>query len=384
AEEFDAMRDAAERALAARPGYPAALFNLALAQVHDGDAAAALATLQPLAAQQIDLGIAAAPEFAPLQEHPAWPRFAASMAAAREPVGAADEAWTHPVGDFVPEGIAVAPGGREAWIGSIRFGTIQRLGGSDGVVARPGPHWSVYGMRLRGDRLWFVSAAVGQFAALDAADAGRTGLFSVDANGGVSTAETVLPTRGGPQVLGDLEFGPDGDVFLADQAGGIVYRYEPDEGRLSALTEPGRFVSPQGVALAADGQRLYVADYARGLFRLDTGTGVATQVPADAATSLYGIDGLYRYGNSLIAIQNGIQPNRVVLLELSADGTSVAGSRILAMNLPAFDEPNLGQVLGDDFYFIANSHWNRFDADGNLPAGLAGPVVLRLRLPVDR
>ena len=54
------------------------------------------------------------------------------------------------------------------------------------------------------------------------------------------------------------------------------------------------------------------------------------------------------------------------------------GSRIVAMNLPGFDEPNLGQVVGDDFYFIANSHWNRFDADGNLPPDLDGPVVLRI------
>ena len=39
------------------------------------------------------------------------------------------------------------------------------------------------------------------------------------------------------------------------------------------------------------------------------------------------------------------------------------------MNLEHFDEPNLGTVVGDEFYFIANSHWNRFDRDGNLPEG---------------
>ena len=103
-------------------------------------------------------------------------------------------------------------------------------------------------------------------------------------------------------------------------------------------------------------------------------------VPGPDDTSLYGIDGLYRYGNSLIAIQNGIRPNRVVQLYLSDDGRSVERSRILAMNLEHFDEPNLGQVVGDEFFFIANSHWNRFDRDGNLPDDLEGPVVLKVKL----
>ena len=50
------------------------------------------------------------------------------------------------------------------------------------------------------------------------------------------------------------------------------------------------------------------------------------------------------------------------------------------MNLPEFDEPNLCQVVGDDFYFIANSHWNRFDRDNNLPQGLSGPIILKVTL----
>ena len=38
---------------------------------------------------------------------------------------------------------------------------------------------------------------------------------------------------------------------------------------------------------------------------------------ADASVSLFGIDGSYRHGNELIAIQNGIAPHRVVALALS-------------------------------------------------------------------
>ena len=48
--------------------------------------------------------------------------------------------------------------------------------------------------------------------------------------------------------------------------------------------------------------------------------------------------------------------------------------------LAEFDEPTLGVVRGDDFYFVANSHWNRFDAENRLPDGLSGPIILKVRL----
>ena len=58
----------------------------------------------------------------------------------------------------------------------------------------------------------------------------------------------------------------------------------------------------------------------------------------------------------------------------------MAALRILARNLPQFDEPSLGALAGDEFYFVANSHWNRFGPDGSLPDGLTGPIVLELNL----
>ena len=97
-------------------------------------------------------------------------------------------------------------------------------------------------------------------------------------------------------------------------------------------------------------------------------------------TSAYGIDGLYRYGDELIAIQNGIRPHRVVAFTLSDDGGAVTASRVLAANLADFDEPTLGVVSGGDFYFVANSHWNRFDRENRLPDDLSGPVILKLDL----
>ena len=146
------------------------------------------------------------------------------------------------------------------------------------------------------------------------------------------------------------------------------------------MLRQGTFHSPQGLELDASAEHLYVADYNGGLFRVSLADGEVRKLKTPDAVSDYGIDGLYRYNNELIAIQNGIRPHRVVAMQLSDDGLAVVASRTLAANLDTFDEPTLGTIHGDDLLFVANSHWNRFDRDNNLPENLDGPVILRVAL----
>ena len=382
AEDFATMRAAAARALDARPGYPGALFNLSFAELLDGDTSASFATLQKLLAKNIDFGVVGMDAYEPVRELPGWGDYAAAVATLYEPRGDAATAYEYPDGDFVPEGIAVSKDG-VLYLGSIRHGQIIRIDGATSEVVHPGtgPHWSVFGMRFADDgRLWFVSSAIAEFAGLDSADQGRTGLFALDTKTGEIVVDAILPVTGERQILGDLIFVDPDTILLADQTDGVVYRYSIAEGTFSTVVEKGVLASPQGLALDESGQSLYVADYIGGLFRVDLASGNATRVTPLETASDYGIDGLYRYGNQLIAIQNGFQPNRVVAFTLADDGNSVTAADILAMNLPEFDEPNLGVIDGDTFLFIANSHWNRFDAERNLPEGLTGPVMLRINL----
>ena len=80
-------------------------------------------------------------------------------------------------------------------------------------------------------------------------------------------------------------------------------------------------------------------------------------------------------------MQNGVLPHRVTRFVLDAAVTRIERATPLLMNHPAFDEPTLGQVDGDRFHVVANSHWNRFTREHALPEGLSAPVVLTLTLP---
>jgi sugar lactone lactonase YvrE len=381
-EDFNAMRAAAQKALSARPGYPGARFNLALAELLDGDAEKSLQSLSNMVAAGIDYGIEDMEEFAPLQQLAAWPAYKAAVAMLHEPTGNATVAYSYDVADFVPEGIAINDDG-ELFLGSIHRGELIKIGDGSAVVsdATSNDHWSVFGMRFDADGgLWFASASIPEFRGNDDASNGRTGLFRIDLETRQITDRALLPPSDTPMVLGDLVLDDANTIYATESLTGILYRYSIAEERFTELVSAGALRSMQGLVLDESGNYLYVADYVGGLFRIRLDDGDITRVIARETVTLFGIDGLYRYGDELIVIQNGISPNKVAALKLSDDGLEVTEQRILAMNLPEFDEPTLGVVVGDEFYFVANSHWNRFDREGKLPDDLTPPIILKLPL----
>jgi len=378
--DFSAMRSAADAALQARPGYPGALFNRALAEVLDDDAAASLQTLRKLLSMHVDFGVAAIDDFAPLMKLPGWHDYAAAARRLHDPVGVAEVVVLHEESDFIPEGIARDAEGR-LYLGSIRKGKIVRIDEDAETLSTPvNGHWSVFGMRFdEQGGLWFASADIAQFEGHEETG-NATGLFCLDRDTRQVSLKALLPASEHPQLLGDLVIGGDGELYATDSLSGAVYAYRRTTNSFEAVAGQGAFGSPQGLVMDASGRYLYIADYIGGLFRITLATGTVEKVTVTANATDYGIDGLYRYGDELIAIQNGVRPHRVVAFKLGDNGRSISRARILAANLPEFDEPTLGLVDGDSFYFVANSHWNRFDADHNVPEGLTGPIVLKLTL----
>lgn len=377
--DYPAMLVAAQKALVARPGFPGALFNLAMAQALGGDAQASLQTLQVLPPKGVDFGADELDVFAALRDLNGWNAYLSDVQSLYEPVGDASVVLNVDIPHFVPEGIAINESG-DVFLGSIRTGALLRAAENNRTVSNGDGHWSVFGMRFHSDgSLWFASAAVPQLENVGDSE-GRSGLFRIEPTSGKITRAAILPQGEAAQVLGDLIIADNNTIYTTDSLSGAVYRYFIEADEFEILVERGELGSPQGLVLDQSGQYLYVADYIGGLFRVSLEDGDLVKLTVPENVTDYGIDGLYRYGDELIAIQNGIRPHRVVALKLAGDGLSVTGSNTLASNLAEFDEPTLGVVRGDDFYFVANSHWNRFDAENNLPDDLSGPIILKIAL----
>jgi hypothetical protein len=134
------------------------------------------------------------------------------------------------------------------------------------------------------------------------------------------------------------------------------------------------------VAFASGEKRLYVADYTNGIFAIDITTKKVTLMTPASDTTMLGLDGIYFANNSLIAIQNGVSPQRIV--RLSIEGDRISKFEVLEANQPAHDDITLGTLVGNELYYIANGQWNLIGDDGKFadPSKLKEAVVLRLPL----
>ena len=98
---------------------------------------------------------------------------------------------------------------------------------------------------------------------------------------------------------------------------------------------------------------------------LDVKTMELSKVNVPYDLSLKGTDGILFYKNSLITIQNGVQPNRVVRHFLDASGNSFTRYEYIDNAHPAFGEPTIGSLNNNTLFYVANSQWSAYE-DGRI------------------
>jgi hypothetical protein len=180
-----------------------------------------------------------------------------------------------------------------------------------------------------------------------------------------------------------VAIGPLGDVFMTDSRDPVLYRLPADGGGLQPYRHP-LFRSLQGVAPAPSAREVFVADYSHGILKVDAISGEVLRLgDAPGSTSL-GVDGLVWHQGALIAVQNGVVPPRIMRFELDTGWTRIVSAEVLDQNVPVADEPTIGTMAGDNFIYVANSQWEKYDENGALlpRAVLRRPVLLSV--PVRR
>jgi sugar lactone lactonase YvrE len=216
----------------------------------------------------------------------------------------------------------------------------------------------------------------------DTADAGRSGLFAFDLATGALRGRYLLAKDGSAHALGDVTLTRAGDVYASDSRAPVIYRVRAGADTIEQFATSPLLLSAQGMALDRDERTMFVADYARGILRVDLATRAVRPVPAADGVLTLGIDGLYAAGSDLVGVQNGVTPYRVVRLHLDGDGRRIVAAEVLERARPDYAEPTLGVVVGHALYYVANSQWERFRDDGTIdaPDELRNPLVLRLPL----
>ncbi len=287
--------------------------------------------------------------------------------------------------ELAPEGVAYDPVTKAFFVASVRKGKVVRIGpdGKTSDFVPPGSGLrSALGMGVDAKRrtLWVASEAIPMMNGAHEGDPPQSALFEFDLDTGKLRKEHRPPESPSPPHFDDLTVGADGRVYVNDGRSPRIYALDPGK-ELLVFLETDAMRGTQGLAVTPDGRTLYASDYG-GLYRIDVASKRVAPIPVPANLTLSGVDGLAYSDGRLVAIQNGVEPHRVVLLDLAPDGATIAQARILEMNHPDFDEPTLGTVVAGVLYFSANNQGHRYYDAKNppKPEDLRDAVILKVPL----
>ena len=379
AEDWATFLDAARAAHKLSPENPDLRYRVARALVRAGQVDEGLAELDRIAAMSLAYRIEKHPDFETVAADPRFVAVREKMAKVVTPVEGGSDVWTLPARDLIVESIAHDSKTGAFFLSMVHARKIVRVDPSGAMrdfVPPQEPGWGFFGMRADAARraLWVGHDAMPHVEGFREADKDRGALLRVSLDSGAIEQRFELP---GAHVLADLTVARNGDVWVSDSVGGGIYRVPAGGAALEEVVPPGRLRSPQGLAFSADEKRLFGADYAGGLFVLDVAARRLAPLAHPDNVAVYGIDGLVATPAGLVAVQNGVQPHRLVLLRLDAAGARITSAEILDMNDKVI-EPTHAVVVGGDVTYVATSQWRNFDGDGKLlDEKKTTPVVVR-------
>ena len=354
------------------PGNPRIAYNLAASEAVLGHREAALKALANLAGMGLLFDLAGDDDFQSLRDLPAYQAALLRIAGAKQPVTHSTLEFAIAEPDLLPEDIAYDPRTRRFFISSVRRGVILTADGKE--FARTG--WGAMALRADPARrlLWATTGWLPHCDACQPEDKDKTALLAFDLDTGAPKLRIESPL---PGLLGDMTLASSGDLFVSEGIHGAVLRLAAGTKELVRLDPPGEFPSPQTPALSADEKTLYVPDYLRGIAAIRLADRRIEWLQPAGDIALSGIDGLYVHGGRFLAVQNGTNPQRIMRFSLD-----LRRQEVLEANSTWLGEPTHGVISGDAFYFLANSGWGEYDAQGKKKTGSAPVRSTVRRLPL--
>lgn len=365
-------------------GHPNVRVVRARINAHLGDTATAYASLRDFAAMGLRRKIEADTDLVALRGTPQWNAIVERLDANGNAINSFAPAFTMPDSDFIAEDITWDPRGKRWLVSGIRRSVIMSVDrdGKQSVFLRgTDKGWGYLAVAVDSARntLWATAEAIPLALGYDSTLAGKAAVFRYDLRTGSLIRRFDLPAteRHG---AGDIAVAENGDLFVADAADGTLLVIRQG-GAHQVLVPKGELMSPQGPAIASDRKHIYLADYARGIARIDRANGTIQWLKHTNEVALNGIDGLsFVDSHTLIGVQNGTNPNRLIRISLDDSGTGVTRVESIAQNDSTIKEPTHGVFAGRDYYFIANGGYGAFGDDGKLRPGerAIAPVIAKI------
>ncbi|MEP6938659.1 MAG: hypothetical protein ABI846_02760 [Rudaea sp.] len=301
------------------------------------------------------------PGFEKAQGTKVWDYILSSFDRNAKAFGEGKVAFDLPKGDTLFEAIAWDPKRKQLLAGSVRDGKLLLIDGkgqASDFIAPTAENglWGIFGIAIDSvhDKLFVISNGVPHFRGFSADLVGKANLSEFTLSTGKFVRKYALPDDGHAHILSSIAADGKGRVYVADGVNEVIYRL--DDGKLETMLGNPALSGIRGLTVTPDGKTMYFADTALGIFGVD----LTKRAPFNLTYNperlvLGGIEGLYWYQGTLVAIQGNMVPQRIIRLKLSADGHGIVSAQPIDAAQPAFEAPTTGTIAGDDLYFIANS-----------------------------
>jgi hypothetical protein len=281
--------------------------------------------------------------------------------------------------NLIPENISYDPIRKSFLIGSMYKRKISRIGKqselTDFVRAGTEGMKAVLGMKadVQNNCLWVASIKTG-FVPTDQVNdkSWHGGVYQFNLATGKFLWKEIAKDS---TLFNDLTIDDKSDVYLTGN--GSVYHVDHRTRRLKRFLPVNTFEFPNGITTA--GKYLFVSN-GNGVSRIDKTSKEIVRLQTPAGTSLEGIDGLYYYKQSLIGVQNGVSPKRIIQALLDENMRAVKNIIVLdSSSLPRnLYSPTTGVLVNDDFYFINNAQVRSFNSDGTIfPMDKLNDILIR-------
>lgn len=363
------------------PGSLQTKLELAASYAADDMKTPAYDVLLRMKGEGFGLDLSDAPQFDKIHGTEVWDFIVKSLQANLKVFGEGKKAFDLPAADLMFNALAWDPVHKQFLVGSARDGGIYHAdkNGKLSNFIKTDSHnqlWSIMDMAVDGKRkrLWVATTSVVYFKGYDTDNAGQAALVEFDLDSGKMLHRYQLEGHG--VFLSTLALAPDGNVYAADGVNKVVYTVK--QGKLEQFASNPQLNDIRALAVSTDGKSLYLADTLRGVIGIDIKSGKAFVLEYNPeALVLPGIVDMHSYKNTLVLIEPGMQPQRVMRLKLSDDGHKVISAMPLDVANPLFKALGNGAVVGSKLYYMIDSQRNQYDQHGLLKDGaVLAPVTV--------
>jgi sugar lactone lactonase YvrE len=347
------------------PYHQGVLYQLGIAATLTGKKSEAIQNLKKAILIDSDFKLEGIADFNSIKDSPEFKRLLTLQKEWQTTVTNSETAFTLKDRGLHTEGIEYDPAHKIFYLGSIHKRKIVKVT-PDGKTADFCPSafegmTSIFGIKVDAKRnlLWACSSPMEEMENYDSL--ARSAVYKFELSSGKLLHKYQMLLNKNNCVFGDLILSNAGKVFISDSKNNDIYTINEKTNQIEPYYTSPEFWNIQGMTFSNNEKYLFIADYVRGIYRLTIKTRELIEIKTNSDASLKGIDGIYFYNNSLIAIQNGVNPLRCMRYFLNKELSSVSGFEIIDRKHPAFGEPTLGVIDGKNFYYIANSQWGGYN-----------------------